>query len=220
MFFDDVSEIPVIAKNVDTSVFVVPNDAKVEIPQALVLQPENKTTITIEQVRDIVQFTQKKQLSDFFVIVRPADTLNLEASNALLKMLEEPQDKIHFVLVTEFPSQLLATILSRSAVYFLRKDAEAIRKINADDELLALAKKLVIAKPPELVALAEEITRKKDNVRQRTLTVLGVAIEILYKAYLINRKEVFLSKIPKFLAAYDAICSNGHIKLHLVADLL
>lgn len=220
MFFDDVSEIPVIAKNVDTSVFVVPNDAKIEIPQALVLQPENKTTITIEQVRSIVQFTQKKQLSDFFVIVRPADTLNLEASNALLKMLEEPQNKVHFVLVTEFPSQLLATILSRSAVYFLRKDTEAIRKINADNELLALAKKLVIAKPPELVALAEEITRKKDNVRQRTLTVLGIAIEILYKTYLINKKEVFLNKIPKFLAAYDAICSNGHIKLHLVADLL
>ena len=220
MFFEDVNEIGKIAQMGETSVFVVPKDAPVKIPGALVLQPEDKATITIEQVRDVTSLLLKKQLTDIFVVVRPADFLNLEAANALLKNLEEPQNKVHFVLVTDAPSRLLPTILSRASLYFLRPSVDVVRGINADEATIAFAKKLIAAKPHELMALAEEITRKKTNTRQSVLDVLGVAIEVLYKTYLINKKTVFLKKLPKFLAAYDAINKNGHIKLHLVADLM
>ena len=220
MFFENVNEIGKIARMGETSVFVVPKDAPVKIPGALVLQPEDKATITIEQVRDVTSLLLKRQLTDIFVVVRPADFLNLEAANALLKNLEEPQNKVHFVLVTDAPSRLLPTILSRASLYFLRPSVDVVRGINADEAAIALAKKLIAAKPHELMALAEEITRKKTNTRQSVLDVLGVAIEVLYKTYLINKKTVFLKKLPKFLAAYDAINKNGHIKLHLVADLM
>lgn len=220
MFFEDVNEIGKIARMGETSVFVVPKDAPVKILGALVLQPEDKATITIEQVRDVTSLLLKRQLTDIFVVVRPADFLNLEAANALLKNLEEPQNKVHFVLVTDAPSRLLPTILSRASLYFLRPSVDAVRGINTDEATIAFAKKLIAAKPHELMALAEEITRKKTNTRQSVLDVLGVAIEVLYKTYLINKKPVFLKKLPKFLAAYDAINKNGHIKLHLVADLI
>lgn len=220
MFFEDVNEIGKIARMGETSVFVVPKDAPVKIPGALVLQPEDKATITIEQVRDVTSLLLKRQLTDIFVVVRPADSLNLEAANALLKNLEEPQNKVHFVLVTDAPSRLLPTILSRASLYFLRPSVGVVRGINADEATIAFAKKLIAAKPHEIMALAEEITRKKTNTRQSVLDVLGVAIEVLYKTYLINKKTVFLNKLPKFLAAYDAINKNGHIKLHLVADLM
>lgn len=220
MFFEDVNEIGKIARMGETSVFVVPKGAPVKIPGALVLQPEDKATITIEQVRDVTSLLLKRQLTDIFVVVRPADSLNLEAANALLKNLEEPQNKVHFVLVTDAPSRLLPTILSRASLYFLRPSVDVVRGINTDEATIAFAKKLIAAKPHELMALAEEITRKKTNTRQSVLDVLGVAIEVLYKTYLINKKTVFLKKLPKFLAAYDAINKNGHIKLHLVADLM
>ena len=220
MFFEDVNEIGRIARMGEASVFVVPKDAPVKIPGALVLQPEDKATITIEQVRDVTSLLLKRQLTDIFVVVRPADSLNLEAANALLKNLEEPQNKVHFVLITDSPSRLLPTILSRASLYFLRPSVDVVRGINADEVTIAFAKKLIAAKPDELMALAEEITRKKTNTRQSALDVLGVAIEVLYKTYLINKKTVFLNKLPKFLAAYDAINKNGHIKLHLVADLM
>ena len=61
--------------------------------------------------------------------------------------------------------------------------------------------------------------KKKDNVRAWALEILGIAIEMLYKTYLINGKDVFLMKLPKFLVAYENISRNGHVKLHLVADL-
>ena len=90
---------------------------------------------------------------------------------------------------------------------------------ESDATIKDLAKKLMVAKPVELVALAEQITKHKDNVREFALSVVGTAIEMLYKSYYLTSKPVFLKKIPKFLEAYDAINKNGHIKLHLVADL-
>lgn len=220
MFFGEVDQIKKIAQAGETSIFVVPRDVEVKMPGALVLQPEEKATISIEQAREMIRTLQTRQLSDTFVIIRPADALSLEAANALLKSLEEPQSKVHFILITDEPSRLLPTILSRAALFFLRPDSGAVRQINADEKMMSLAKRLIAAKPKELVSLAEEISRKKTNVRQYVLEVLGVAIEILYKTYLINQKSVFLDKIPKFLAAYDAIYRNGHIKLHLVVDLV
>lgn len=48
-----------------------------------------------------------------FVIIREAHRLNEVAQNALLKMLEEPRDGVHFVLETATPDALLATVRSR-----------------------------------------------------------------------------------------------------------
>jgi DNA polymerase-3 subunit delta' len=47
------------------------------------------------------------------VIVDPAEELNLQASNVLLKTLEEPPPRTQFVLITPIASALLTTIRSR-----------------------------------------------------------------------------------------------------------
>jgi DNA polymerase-3 subunit delta' len=47
------------------------------------------------------------------VLIPDANRLNLEASNALLKLLEEPPDHAVFILVTAQRDRLLPTILSR-----------------------------------------------------------------------------------------------------------
>jgi DNA polymerase-3 subunit delta' len=47
------------------------------------------------------------------VLVDPADSLNLAAANALLKVLEEPPLNTVFVLVSDQPRRLLPTIRSR-----------------------------------------------------------------------------------------------------------
>ncbi len=220
MFFDNVSEMFEIAKRVGFSIFVIPKDLEFSVKNAIVLKPEEKSVITIEQVQDVLLKLSIKQTEDFFVIIRPADALGREASNALLKNLEEPKEKVHFVLVTDTPSKLLETILSRAAVYFLREKNDINEAIKADKAVVDLARKFVVAKPSDLPALAEEVAKKKDGVRAYALSVIGTAIEILYKSYFKTGKIVFAKKIPKFLEAYENIEKNGHIKLHLVADLL
>ena len=219
MFFESVNEISEIAKRTGTAIFVVPDGIKVEIKNALILQPEEKTTITIEQVRDILGRLAVKQTEEIFIVIRPAEALGEEAANALLKSLEEPGDKVHFVLITNSPSQLLPTILSRAEIYFLKQKKSMEDKIETDAKTKDLAKRLIVAKPANLPAIADEITKKKDGVRGYALEVLAVAIEMLYKSYFVTGREVFIKKLPKFLLAYDSIERNGHIKLHLVADL-
>ncbi|MCA9707420.1 MAG: DNA polymerase III subunit [Myxococcales bacterium] len=47
------------------------------------------------------------------VIFDPADAMNEQAYNALLKSIEEPRPGVHFVMLTTHPDGLLPTILSR-----------------------------------------------------------------------------------------------------------
>ncbi len=221
MWFDDIKQIPEIAKKGETTIFVVPDGEKVEIPQAIVLKPEDKATITISQVRETLGILGRKQFTDQFIVFAPAEKLGLEAANALLKNLEEPGEKVHFVLITSQPSQLLATILSRAHIYFLKPKTDFSLEIQAGEQQKQLAKRLIAAKPADLVEIGESFKKKKTTQLQReeALKTLALAIEMLYKSYFITGKPIFIEKLPKFLTAYENIAQNGHIKLHIVADL-
>ncbi len=218
MFFNDPGQIPVIAARTGTSIFVVPDSTEVNIRNAIVLEPTIKTVISIDQVRAALSHTNTKQTSEQFILIRPADKLSEDACNALLKTLEEPGQKTHFILITKAPALLLPTILSRAHLYILNTGGTDFTNIKAGDKIKAIAKKLLAAKPAELPALAEEIAKKKD--RAYALEIVGITIEILYKSYFLTQKSVFLAKLPRFLALYDHLARNGHIKLHLVADLI
>ena len=219
MFFNSVEEVQPIASKVGCSVFVLPKNMDFEIKNAIMVTPE-KTVISIEQVQDLLKMLGTKQKSDRFIIIRPAELLGLEAANALLKSLEEPKDKVHFILVTDSPSKLLPTILSRSSVYFLKTKPAINSGIDADEDIKTIAKRLMVAKPAELPDLAEEICKVKEGTKERTLLIVGTAIEMLYKSYFITRKDIFIKKIPSFLTLYENIERNGHIKTHIVADLI
>ncbi len=47
------------------------------------------------------------------IAIRPADALGREAESYLLKHLEEPPGRVYFLLMTEWPDTLIATIQSR-----------------------------------------------------------------------------------------------------------
>jgi len=74
--------------------------------------------IVVDQVRDLVdhrlamkRFEGRRR----FVVIDPADAMNAQAQNALLKTLEEPPDDTTLVLVASSPDSLLPTIRSRCA---------------------------------------------------------------------------------------------------------
>lgn len=218
MYFEDVKQILEISSKVGCAIFVVPEDMPVEIKNAFVVAPSTKTTISVEQVREIVETVSTKQTSERYIMIRPADKMSDVAANAFLKSLEEPQEKVHYILITAHPSRLLPTILSRAAIYFLKREVD-FSKIEASEKEKALAKRLMTAGAKDLVLVAEEIAGKKTGVREYALRVVGLAIEMLYKSYFLTGKEIFVTKLPKFLELYENLERNGHVKLHIVADL-
>ncbi|MBX3205768.1 MAG: DNA polymerase III subunit [Labilithrix sp.] len=78
---------------------------------------DEKQDISIHQVRKLVlargAFAPHEGRAKVFVI-RRAEELNLSAANALLKTLEEPGERTHFILLSSQPEALLPTILSRT----------------------------------------------------------------------------------------------------------
>ena len=85
-------------------------------PDHYLLEPEEvDKAIRVDQVRDLVGFvTQTAQLGGRkVVLLEPAEAMNLNAANALLKSLEEPSGDTVLLLVSHQPSRLLPTIKSR-----------------------------------------------------------------------------------------------------------
>ncbi len=71
--------------------------------------------IRIDDVRDLQDFIflTSHQRHGKTIVFYPAETLNVNAANALLKNLEEPPAGTRFMLVSHRPSELPATIHSR-----------------------------------------------------------------------------------------------------------
>ena len=75
--------------------------------------------IKIEQVRELQQniYQTPQRGTHRFIVIDPADKMNISAANALLKILEEPPSHTTFILLAEQISSLPATILSRCQKY-------------------------------------------------------------------------------------------------------
>lgn len=89
---------------------------------ALRYPPEDKgkdskdsTAIRIDQIRALIESSHgRPQIARQRVMVlSPADRMNMNAANALLKLLEEPPPDSHLVLVADRLARLPATIRSR-----------------------------------------------------------------------------------------------------------
>ncbi|NNM69178.1 MAG: DNA polymerase III subunit delta' [Gallionella sp.] len=76
---------------------------------------KNSKQITVEQIRELADFLglSAHQGGMRVVVIFPAESMNSNAANALLKSLEEPPRNMLFILVSHKPQQLLPTILSR-----------------------------------------------------------------------------------------------------------
>lgn len=71
--------------------------------------------IKIEQIRDLIEFCNLTPNYERYqiVIISPAEALNRNAANSLLKLLEEPPAKTLVFLISHQPMALIATIRSR-----------------------------------------------------------------------------------------------------------
>ena len=227
MFFDSLSQLSDLVSKTNFSIFSLDySKAKQELKEAfksrvVFLEPDEKShKINVEMIRSFTALTNTKDTKDRFFVVLNAETMNESAENAFLKNLEEPKPHHHFVLITKTPSALLPTVLSRAQIYYLKETKDLLSPVESSETVKALAKRLISADAKGLIMLANELAKKKDNARSYSLEVVGAAIEIVYKSYFLTQQEKFLKKLTHLLALYENLEKNGHIKLHIVADML
>ena len=98
-------------------------------PDITTVLPE-KASITVDQIRAVRSeaYIVPNQSAKRVFIIPDAALMNIQAQNALLKVLEEPPATVMFILTCEYTRQLLGTVVSRSAVLSLsppeQEDAE------------------------------------------------------------------------------------------------
>jgi DNA polymerase-3 subunit delta' len=118
-------------------------------PSVLGTSSPETSNIGIEQVRKMVLarigYASHEGRAMVFII-HHAEELSQGAANALLKTLEEPPQRVHFLLLTSRPNRLLDTIRSRTLpIRFGALSDESLREITrrhgvaVRDELLPLA---------------------------------------------------------------------------------
>lgn len=91
-------------------------------PDFIELEPEEPgKAIRIDEVRALTQtLAQTAQQGGYkAVIIDPAEAMNVNAANALLKSLEEPAANTLLILISHSPSIVMPTIRSRCQIHLL-----------------------------------------------------------------------------------------------------
>lgn len=121
----------VLAKRIDEGNFL----------DLLYINKQDKNEISIDLIRKAGDFFKQTPAEGDkkFVIIDSADDLNLNAANALLKILEEPSKNTYLFLISHTPNQLLATIKSRCRIIKFKpldlKELKLIANMNKIMEL-------------------------------------------------------------------------------------
>jgi DNA polymerase-3 subunit delta' len=162
-------------------------------PEALSLNGEETESgkkpsrqISVDQIRSLADFVglSAHQGGRRVVVIHPAEAMNTNAANALLKNLEEPPIGMLFILVSHKPQQLLPTILSRCLSFALPAPDAASAKLwlkekgvkNPADALAASGFSPLLAIQQDRQQGSEERAKLLRAVRQPvTLDVFALA---------------------------------------------
>src|SRR2546426_6619084 len=114
-----------------------PDVRVVDVAQGRLLDPEDttRTGIGIKQVlalrREVVYPPYQGRWKVY--VFANAETMTTEAANSLLKVLEEPPERVVIILIAESPVPLLPTVVSRcQLVRFSLVPAPAIERVLID----------------------------------------------------------------------------------------
>lgn len=204
-------------------------DFRLVQPDALSADGGENETETGKKPSKQISVDQIRGLADFFgmsahqggrrvVIIHPAEAMNVNAANALLKNLEEPPAELLFILVAHKPQQLLPTILSRCLSFSLvAPDAVTATQWLQSQGIKNAANVLAASGYAPLIALAvaeqassEERDKLLRAVRQpATLDVFALA-EMLQK----TEQVLIVQWLQQWSYDLSAMKLAGQVRYH------
>lgn len=169
---------------------------------------EGETKIYVEDIRDLKAYlTLKPYYGPYkFVVIDDADRLIPQASNALLKILEEPAPFTIMVLISSQPKFILPTVLSRcEKIQFLPSSEKVIDKETAKaiDEFIKVCKEGVC----ERMQYAEKLFAGKDYQN----IIVGLI-------HTLRSRENMNHKVLKKLLALNSLLSQPQFNHRLALE--
>tara|TARA_Y100000741_G_scaffold70009_1_gene50911 strand:- start:3394 stop:4329 length:936 start_codon:yes stop_codon:yes gene_type:complete len=105
----------------------------------LISADDEKKNIQISKIRDMISFTNKSSFNNDYkiILIDNVEYLNINSVNALLKIIEEPNNKIFFFLIHDCKKKLLDTLKSRCIKFNFNLNKEdklrVVNKFTSDD---------------------------------------------------------------------------------------
>ena len=186
----------------------------------------DKKIIDVAQIRKMITYTNKSTFNNRsrFILIDNIENLNKNSVNALLKIIEEPNDNVFFILINNNEKYILPTLKSRCLTFKINFTFN--QSINISNQILnANIFELVnhdlisyYSTPGEIINLINFSKDKNIDLRNYTLiNFLNLLIDngyykknIFVKKLLINFIELFFLKEYKLTNTKKSLLNFYH----------
>ena len=174
-----------------------------EHPDIKIIDSENLNTLGVEDIRDVISKDSLSPIEGKYkvVIFPPVKSLTEEASNALLKTIEEPSSRSIFIILSsgkfwshardDSQNTILSTIKSRCRTIFLESENEIKFDFSTlDFEKFLDGTYLNLDIEKNLVEKLQEATQDIKDINET-------------EPERIKRNQIFLNTINEFVSNFD-----------------
>ena len=187
---------------------------------------DEKKSIDIGQVREMITYANKSSFNNLprFILIDNIENLNKNSVNALLKIVEDPNQNIYFILIHNNEKKILPTLKSRCLSFKINFSFnENIKIINTilKKNVFDLINHDLISyynTPGEIINMINFANDKKINLKSSSLKdVLNILIENSYykknknvKNLIINLIELYFLKEYQLTSAKSSLLNTYH----------
>ena len=169
-----------------------------------------KKSIDVGQIREMINYTNKSTFNNMarFILIDNVENLNKNSVNALLKIIEEPNENIFFILINNSEKNILPTLKSRCLTFKISltfNESLNISNSILEKNVLEFVNYDLLSyynSPGEIISLFNFAEEKSINLKDHTISsFINLIIENNYykknkpiKVLLINLIELFFLK--------------------------
>ena len=169
-----------------------------------------KKSIDVEQIREMINYTNKSTFNNMgkFILIDNVENLNKNSVNALLKIIEEPNENVFFILINNNEKNILPTLKSRCLTFKVNltfNESLSISNLILKKNVFEYINYDLISfynTPGEIINLFNFAEEKSVNLKDHTVSsFINLIIENNYyrknkhvKILLINFIELFFLK--------------------------
>ena len=194
----------------------------------------DKKNIDVAQIREMITYTNKSVFNNMprFILIDNIENLNKNSVNALLKIIEEPNENVFFILINNCEKNILPTLRSRCLAFrinFTFNESMNVSSQILNENILDLINHDLIHyynTPGEIINLINFSKDKNIDLKNYTLiNFLNLLIDNGYykknkivKILLINFIELFFLKEYKLSITKNSLLNFYHKFVNKIND--